>query len=183
MSTSTTTTPSLTTGTWDIDPSHSDVSFTVRHLVVTKVRGQFTRFDGRIEIADDTFSSVTATIDLASIDTRDARRDEHLRSADFFDVTNHPTITFRSTAVRPAADGYLLDGELTIKGVSRPITLAVEFNGVAADPWGGTRAGFSASTEISRKDFGISFDIPVGDGPVVVGDKISIHLEIEAVKQ
>ncbi|HUQ40412.1 MAG TPA: YceI family protein [Acidimicrobiales bacterium] len=184
MSTTTEARPEIATGTWQIDPSHSDVSFTVRHLVVSKVRGQFSTFSGTIDIAENPLdSSVVAGIDLASVDTRDAKRDEHLRGADFFDVENHPSMDFRSTAVRPTGDGYAVDGELTIRGVSRPVTLVLEFNGVASDPWGGTRAGFSASTEISRKDFGISFDIPVANGPAVVGDKIQINLEVEAVKQ
>ena len=174
------TTTGLTAGTWDIDASHSEVAFTVRHLMVSKVRGTFARFGGAIELAGEPLAStVTASIEVDSIDTRDAGRDTHLRSADFFDVEQHPTMDFRSTAVRAKGDGYVVEGELTLRGVTKPVVLDLELNGVAGDPWGGTRAGFSASTTINRRDFGVTFDIP-GDS-VVVGDKIGIHLEVEAV--
>jgi polyisoprenoid-binding protein YceI len=183
MSTSTATTTTaagLVTGTWDIDPSHSEVAFSVRHLMVSKVRGTFSRFQGAIEVADDQLaSSVVASIEVDSVDTRDAGRDAHLRSADFFDAANHPTMEFRSTGVRAAGDGYVVDGELSLRGVTRPVSLELELNGTTTDPWGGTRAGFSATTTINRRDFGVTFDIP-GDS-VVVGDKVGIHLEIEAV--
>lgn len=184
MSSTATAIPGLVTGSWAIDPAHSDVSFTVRHLMVSKVRGQFTRFAGVIEIADDPLDSqVTATIEVDSIDTRDAGRDAHLRSADFFDVGTYPTMTYRSTAVRPTGDGYLVEGELTLRGITRRVDLALEFNGVAGDPWGGTRAGFSATAEINRRDFGIEISMPLDGGGVVVGDKVRIALEIEAVAQ
>jgi polyisoprenoid-binding protein YceI len=183
MSTSTATTTTaagLVTGTWDIDPSHSEVAFSVRHLMVSKVRGTFSRFQGAIEVADDELaSSVVASIEVDSVDTRDAGRDAHLRSADFFDAANHPTMEFRSTGVRAVGDGYVVDGELSLRGVTRPVSLELELNGTTTDPWGGTRAGFSATSTINRRDFGVTFDIP-GDS-VVVGDKVGIHLEIEAV--
>jgi polyisoprenoid-binding protein YceI len=177
-------TTAVPTGTWEIDPAHSDVSFTVRHLMVSKVRGTFTKFSGRIVVADDPLaSSVEAEIDPSSIDTRDANRDAHLRSADFFQADTHPTWTYRSTSVRRDGNGYVVDGDLTIRGVTRSTPLTVELNGVTADPWGKTRIGLSAETEINRKDFGVEFDIPMDGGGVVVGDKVKIQLEIEAVHQ
>jgi polyisoprenoid-binding protein YceI len=176
--------PGLTTGTWTIDPTHSDVSFTVRHLMVSKVRGHFTKFEGAFDIADNVLdSSVTAEIDLTSIDTRDPNRDEHLRSADFFEVAQYPTMTYRSTAIRPDGDDYVVEGELTLHGVTRPVDLALEYNGTSSDPWGNTRAGFSATTEINRRDFGIDITLPLDGGGVVVGDKVKVALEIEAILQ
>jgi polyisoprenoid-binding protein YceI len=169
-------------GTWTIDPVHSTVSFVVRHMMVSKIRGQFDAFSGTIEIADNPAeSSVTAEIDLRSIDTNNAQRDDDIRSARFFDVENYPTMTYRSTGVRQHGDIWMVDGELTLHGVTRPVQLAVEFNGVGPDPWGGTRAGFSAMTEINRRDFGIDTTMPMDGGGVVVGDKIAVELEIEAV--
>jgi polyisoprenoid-binding protein YceI len=169
-------------GTWDIDASHSDVSFTVRHMMVSKVRGRFGKFSGEIVTGENLAdSSVTATIDATSIDTNNEQRDGHIRSADFFDVENHPEWTFRSTALRVDGEDLALDGELTLKGVTRPVTLALEVNGFGPDAWGGTRAGFSASTAIDRNDFGVDIKMPLDGGGVVVGDKIQIHLEIEGV--
>ncbi|GAA2609520.1 YceI family protein, partial [Actinomadura fulvescens] len=142
----------LTAGTWNIDPAHSEVTFSIRHLM-TKVRGSFTEFSGAVEVAEDPAgSTATAEIKLASIDTRNADRDAHVRTADVLDVENHPTMTFVTKGLREESGGHLVDGELTIKGVTRPVTLQVEFHGVAEDPWGGTRAGFSAETTINRKD-------------------------------
>jgi len=177
-------TPRLTAGSWSIDPAHSEVSFTVRHLMVSKVRGTFTGFSGSITIAEDPLASaVEATIDMASIDTRDAGRDAHLRSPDFFETDVYPTMTYRSVAVRPHGDDFVVDGELTLHGVTRPVALHLELNGVSADPWGGTRAGFSAEAEINRKDFGVDITMPLDGGGVVVGDKNKVHLEIEAILQ
>lgn len=164
-------------GTWTIDPSHSEVGFTVRHLV-SKVRGQFEKFQGTITtgatVAD---TRAMATIDLNSVTTRDEGRDGHLRSADFFDVEKSGPMTFTTTSF----DGQLAVGDLTLKGVTRPVELDVEFLGIGADPWGGTRAGFEATTEINRKDFGVSFEGIVDGGKILVGDKITIHLAVEAV--
>lgn len=176
--TSTATELGLTPGTWRIDPAHSEVGFMIRHLM-SKVRGSFTAFSGSLEIADDLESSeVRVTVDMSSIDTRNADRDKHLRAADIFDVDNHPEMTFVSTKLRESE----LEGELTVRGVTRPVTLSVEFNGVGQDPWGGTRAGFSATAMISRKDYGIEFNIPVGEG-MTLGDKVGISLEVQAVKE
>lgn len=177
-----TTMPGYTTGTWAIDPVHSDVSFSVRHLMVSKVRGRFSRFSGEIVTADDPGdSTVAAEIDLTSIDTGNEQRDEHIRSADFFEVDTHATMTFRSTGLRADGGDWALNGELTLHGVTRPVELAVEVHGFARDPWGGTRVGFSARGQLNRKDFGISVDMPMDGGGVVVGDKVQIDLEIEAV--
>ncbi|MBX3284728.1 MAG: YceI family protein [Acidimicrobiales bacterium] len=177
-------TPDIPAGTWTIDKSHSEIGFSVRHLMVSKVKGNFETFEGTVTIADDPLqSSVQVEVDLSSINTRDEGRDGHLRSADFFEVETHPTMTFASTKVEPAGSNYKVTGDLTIKGTTKPVVLDLEFNGVHPDPWGGTRSGFSATAEISRKEFGVDFEIPMDGGGVVVGDKISISLEVEAVLQ
>jgi len=174
--------PSYIAGTWDIDPVHSDVSFTVRHMMVSKVKGRFGTFSGTIVTAENPLdSTVTAEIDATSIDTNQQQRDDHIRSADFFEVEKYPTITFRSTSVEPAGDDYLVHGDLTIKGNTKNVDLKLELNGFGPDAYGGTRAGFTATTEISRKEFGVDISLPMDGGGVVVGDKIAIALEIEAV--
>src|SRR6478752_10308202 len=174
--------PGYIAGTWDIDAAHSTVGFSVRHMMVSKVRGYFREFSGELVTAEDPAqSAVTATIDLGSIDTRQEQRDAHIRSADFFDVDNHPQMTFRSTSVRTDGADWFVDGDLTIKGTTKPVTLALELNGFGPDAYGGTRAGFSAKTEISRKAFGVDIDMPMDGGGVVVSDKINVELEIEAV--
>ncbi|MCW2701379.1 MAG: uncharacterized protein JWQ45_2914 [Blastococcus sp.] len=174
--------PGYVVGTWDIDASHSTVGFSVRHMMVSKVRGYFREFSGEIVTAEDPARSlVTATVDLGSIDTRQEQRDAHIRSADFFDVQTHPQMTFRSTAVRTDGADWTVDGDLTIKGVTKPVTLALELNGFGPDAYGGYRAGFSARTEINRNEFGVDIKMPMDGGGVVVGDKISVELEIEAV--
>jgi polyisoprenoid-binding protein YceI len=176
--------PGLVTGTWTIDPVHSEVGFVVRHLMVSKVKGKFATFSGAITIADNPLeSSVTASIDAASISTGDVNRDGHLRSGDFFEVEKYPEFTFQSTSVAPKGSNYVVTGDLSLHGVTHSVDLDLEFNGVSPDPWGGTRAGFSAETEISRKDYDIEFNMPVDGGGVVVGDKVKITLEIEAVLQ
>lgn len=174
--------PGYVTGTWTIDPVHSEVSFTVRHMMVSKVRGWFRDFKGTIITGDDPLDSrVTAEINLASIDTRNEQRDAHIRSADFFEVETYPTMTFRSTAVRPDGEDFILEGELTLHGVTRPVELHLSPNGFVQDPWGGTRAGFSARAQINRRDFGIDISMPMDGGGVVVGDKVDIFLEIQVV--
>jgi polyisoprenoid-binding protein YceI len=174
--------PGYVVGTWDIDASHSTVGFVVRHMMVSKVRGFFRDFSGEIVTAEDpTQSTVTATIDLGSIDTRQEQRDAHIRSADFFDVDNHPTMTFRSTGVRADGADWIVDGELTLKGNTKPVSLALELNGFGPDAYGGTRAGFSARTEISRSAFGVDIQMPMDGGGVVVADKIVVELEIQGV--
>jgi polyisoprenoid-binding protein YceI len=176
--------PGYLTGTWQIDPAHSDVSFSVRHMMVSKVKGRFGTFSGTIVTAENPLAStVTAEIDASSIDTNQAQRDAHIRSADFFEVEKYPTITFQSTSVEPKGDDFLVRGDLTIKGNTRQVPLKLELNGFGPDPFGGLRAGFTATTEISRKEFGVDIDMPMDGGGVVVGDKITITLEIEAVLQ
>jgi polyisoprenoid-binding protein YceI len=174
--------PGYVVGTWDIDTAHSTVGFSVRHMMVSKVRGYFRDFSAEIVTAEvPEQSTVTATIDLSSIDTRQEQRDAHIRSADFFDVESYPQMSFRSTAVRTQGPDWFVDGELTLKGHTRPVTLALELNGFGADAYGGYRAGFSAKTEINRNDFGVDIKMPMDGGGVVVSDKISVELEIEAV--
>jgi polyisoprenoid-binding protein YceI len=177
--------PGYQAGTWVIDPSHSEVSFSVRHLMVSKVRGRFARFSGELVTGDDPVdSSVEATIDITSIDTNSEDRDAHLRAPDFLDVERYPELTYRSTGVRAHGDGYVVDGELTLHGVTRSVPLTLEVHGFLAEsPFGDSRVGFSARGEISRKDFGISFDAPLEGGGVVVGDKIQIDLEVEAIRK
>ena len=174
--------PGYTAGTWTIDPVHSEVGFTVRHMMVSKVRGRFTSFSGEIVTgADPLDSSVTAEIALDSIITGQEQRDAHIRSADFFDVENHPTMTYRSTGVSRHGDGFVVDGELTLKGVTKNVQLALELNGFGPDAYGGTRAGFTATAEINRRDFGVNWNAAIEGGGVVVSDKVTIQLEIEAV--
>lgn len=173
----------LTPGTWNIDPSHTNVSFVARHLVITKVRGTFSEVSGTLTIAEDKLAStVEATIGLASVSTGDAGRDEHLRSADFFDVENFPAMTFKSTGLRGDGAEYVLTGDLTIKGVNKSVELDLEFEGVSPDPWGGTRVGFSVTGEINRRDFGLNFDVKVDTGGALVGERIKLELEVQAVK-
>jgi polyisoprenoid-binding protein YceI len=181
----TNTASAVTTGTWALDTTHTEIGFTVRHLI-GKVRGKFTGFEGAIVTADDiTASTVNVSVDLSTIDTGTAGRDDHLRSADFFEVENHPTMTFVSTGVEQKDDSnFVVTGDLTIKGVSKSVELATEFLGEGGDPWGGTRVGVEATTQISRKEFGIDFNMPVeGSDKLVIGDKISIHINAEAVLQ
>jgi polyisoprenoid-binding protein YceI len=167
-------------GTWSIDPSHSEVGFTARHLM-SKVRGLFEKFEGTIVTGDN--PSASATIDLNSINTRDENRDAHLRSADFFDVENYGPMTFQTTKVEAGGNGLLVTGDLSIKGTTKPVTLDVEVLGVDSDPWGGTRVGFEGATTISRKEFGVDFQIPMDGGRFLVGDKIDITISAQAVLQ
>lgn len=173
----------LTAGTWAIDPVHSSVNFSVRHLMVSKVRGTFDSVAGAITVAEDGTPSVTATIDIASINTRNEQRDAHLKAPDFFDADQFPTATFTSTGVRADGDDYVLDGEFTLKGATLPVALNLRFNGVNPGMGHGAVAGFEASVVLNRKDFGIDFDAPLDTGGAVVGDKVTVTLEIEALKQ
>ena len=178
----TTTIPGYVVGTWAIDPVHSEVGFTVRHMMVSKVRGKFTSFTGEVVTAENPLDSkVTASIDLMSIDTGNSDRDNHLRSSDFFDTEQNKTMDFRSTGIREDGSDYLLDGEITLKGVTKPITFHLELGGFGPDPYGGTRSGFTATGEIKRSDFGVDFNAVLETGGVVVGDRVQIVLEIEAV--
>jgi polyisoprenoid-binding protein YceI len=174
----------VSTGTWTIDPTHTEIGFTVRHLM-SKVRGKFDSFEGTVVTFDDlTASSVEVSVDLNSINTGTADRDAHLRSADFFEVESHPSMTFKSTGITQNSDDeFVLTGDLTIKGVTKSIDLDVEFLGEGGDPWGGTRVGVEAKGEISRKEFGIDFNIPVSGDKVMIGDKIKLQIVAEAVLQ
>jgi polyisoprenoid-binding protein YceI len=175
--------PGYEAATWTIDPVHSEVGFSVRHMMVSKVRGRFNTFSGQIVTAEDPAnSSVTAEIDLKSINTGNEQRDAHIQSPDFFEVETHPTMTYKSTGVRVEDGEYVLDGELTLKGVTKRVPLRLELNGFGPDPYGGTRAGFTATGEINRRDFNVNFSAPMQNGGAVVADKIALHLEIEAVK-
>ncbi|MHB8184761.1 MAG: YceI family protein [Dermatophilaceae bacterium] len=169
----------LTAGTWNVDASHSEVGFAARHLMVSKVRGQFKDFAAVVKVAQPfEQSTVEATVQLASIDTNSAERDTHLKSPDFFDVENNPVMTFTSTKVTNDA----LEGNLTIKGITKPVTFDLDFGGVSQDPWGGTRAGFEATTEINRKDFDLSWNVAIEGGGVLVGEKVRIALAVELVQ-
>lgn len=170
-------------GTWTIDVSHSSVNFKVKHLGLAKTRGRFTGFEGTVEIGEDPKdTTVDVSIDAASVDTHDGKRDEHLRSADFFDVAAHPNLTFRSTRVEGRDDEWTLQGELTVAGVTRPVVLDVTYEGVAGDPWGGTRAGFTASAQINREDFGLTWNAALEAGGFLVGKTVTIDLDIELVR-
>ena len=172
----------LTAGTWVIDPSHSEVGFTARHLMVSKVRGSFSGFAGTITVADDAVK-VDASIDANTVSTRDENRDAHLRTGDFFDIENHPTWTFVSTGIKGSGNDFTVVGDLTLRGVTKSVELATEFLGVNVDPWGNTKAGFSASTKINRKDFGVEWNAPLEAGGVLVGEEVKIELEIQAALQ
>jgi polyisoprenoid-binding protein YceI len=185
--TQTVTTPSgrilegLVPGVWTVDPSHSEVGFTARHLMVSKVRGRFTDYTASITVAPNVLDSVVeATVQLDSVETRDEKRDEHLKSADFFHVEEHPTMHFVSTGIRENGSDFYLDGNLTIRNTTHPVTFDLEFNGVAAGPWGGSSAGFSAETEINRKDWGLEWNVALESGGVLVSEKVKISLEVEA---
>ena len=173
--------PGYVAGTWTIDPVHTDVSFSVRHIMVSKVRGRFATFEGEIVTGENPLdSTVNATVDLRSIDTNNEQRDDHIRSSDFFDVETHPAMTFHSTGVSADGDGFIVEGDLSLHGVTRRVPLHLELNGFGKDPYGGTRAGFSARGEINRNDFGVSFNAPVPGG-VMISERIQIEIEAEAV--
>lgn len=171
-------------GSYELDPSHTHVGFAVRHMMVSKVRGKFSDVRGTIEITDEPLdSSVTVTVRLASVDTRDEQRDRHLRSPDFFDVDSHPDMTFHSTSVtRLSDDRYRVDGDLTIRGVTKQVSLETSFEGGLLDPYGNQRIGFSATGEISREDFGLTWNQALETGGVVVGKKVQIEIEAEATR-
>lgn len=180
----TNTATAVTTGTWALDPTHTEIGFTVRHLM-SKVRGKFDKFEGTVVTAEELNSStVNVSVDLTSINTGTADRDAHLRSSDFFEVDNYPAMTFKSTGVKQSDDDeFVVTGDLTIKGVTKSIDLEVELLGEGGDPWGGTRVGIEAKGEISRKEFGIDFNIPGSGDKVMIGDKIKLQIVAEAVLQ
>jgi polyisoprenoid-binding protein YceI len=172
--------PGYVAGTWDIDPVHSHIGFMARHMVVSKVRGRFEKFEGQIVTADDPLqSSATLTVDMASVNTGSQTRDDDLRSDNFFAVSTHPVMTYRSAGIRRDGEDFVVDGELTVRGVTRPVSLKFEVNGFTADPGGTIRAGFSASGEINRMDFGVCSSVPIGGG--LASDKVRIDIEAGAV--
>jgi polyisoprenoid-binding protein YceI len=171
-------------GTWAVDAAHSTVEFIAKHLMVTKVRGRFSDYEATIHIADvPEESSVDVTIQVASVSTGDEGRDGHLQGADFFDVENYPTMTFKSTGVRAVSESqWQVTGGLTIRGVTKPVTLDVEFSGVAKDPWGNDKALFEASTEVNREDWDLSWNQPLAGGGVLVSKKVKLEFEIQAAR-
>jgi len=175
----------MATSRWNIDPTHSGVHFTVRHMVISKVRGSFDRYQGSIEFdpANPAASKVSVSIEAGSINTREPKRDEHLRSPDFFDAAQFPALTFTSTKVEKVSDAELrVTGDLTIHGVTRAVTLETEFAGGGKDPWGNERLGFSATASINRKDFGLNWNQVLEAGGVLVGEKIEIALDVQAIR-
>jgi polyisoprenoid-binding protein YceI len=170
-------------GVWEIDPGHADVAFIGRHFMLAKVRGRFTGVSGAIAVADDpTESRLDVTIDMASVDSGDRARDDHLRSADFFDVENHPVATFRSTAITRSGTSGTVTGDLTIRDVTRPLTLQVEYLGHVRDPWGADRAVFSAHATLNREDWGLTWNMVLESGGLVVSKEIRLEIEVEAVR-
>ncbi|WP_026533603.1 YceI family protein [Arthrobacter sp. H14] len=172
------TTIELTPGTWTLDQAHTEVGFSVRHAGISKVRGQFTEADATLVVGESVdSSSVEATVKTASFDSNDNNRDAHVKGADFFDVEQFPHMTFKATQVQGTPENFRVSGDLTIKEATKPVTFDVEFGGVAVDPFGATRAGFSASTQISRKEFGMTWNAALEAGGVLVGDKVTITVD------
>ncbi len=178
-----TTTTSLPTGTWNVDPTHSHVTFSVRHIGISKVRGEFGSYEGQLVIGEDGTLTASGNVKVDSISTKDENRDGHLKSSDFFDVENYPEITFQSTGFEAIdEDTYEITGDLTLHGVTKPITLTAEHGGTGPDPFGGERVGLEVKGEISRGDFGMKFNMALGTGNAVVSDKVKLDFDIEAVK-
>ena len=183
--TSTTTAhPDYRAGTWRLDPTHSELSFTVKHLAISKVRGFFRVFDATITAPEDPSGiTVEATVDVASVDTNQEARDQHLRTSDFFLVDQHPTMTFRSTSVEVSGDDLVVHGELTLRGVTRPVTLTGEFGGIVVDGYGNTKAGVTATTTIDRHEFGVSWNAALEAGGLTLGDDVKISLDLQFALQ
>ena len=176
--------PGYKAGTWTIDPSHSEVAFSVRHMLISKVKGKFEKFDATFVTGENPLDTkVTASADVASVNTNDKNRDGHLATNDFFDAPTHPELTFVSTGVRLEGGDYKVDGDLTIKGVTKPVTFDFEFGGFGTDAYGNYKAGFEAKTEIDRNDFGVNWNAALETGGVLVGDKVTITLDVQAVLQ
>ena len=174
----------ITPGVWTLDMSHSEIGFAVRHAGISKVRGRFTDASAEARIGGSLAeASLHATVKTASFDSGDANRDGHVKGPDFFDVETFPEMTFRATSVEGDGEDYTLTGDLTIRGITKPIELEVEFTGVAVDPFGATRAGFSAEAEISRKEFGLTWNAALEAGGLLVSDKVKINVEAALVKQ
>ena len=171
---------------WSLDTTHSELGFKIKHLMISSVSGSFSKFDVQTETMSDDFSDakVIANIDVASINTNNSQRDEHLRNADFFEADKHPEILFKSTKVEKIdSDTFTLYGDLTIREITKPVKLSVEYNGLAKDPWGNVKAGFTVTGKINRKDFGISYNAALETGGVMLGEDVKINAEIQLVKQ
>ena len=176
--------PGYKTGTWVLDPAHSEVTFSVRHMMISKVRGTFGIKSATLVAPENPLeATVEASVDVTSVDTKDEGRDNHLRSADFFDVENHPTMEFRSTGARVEAGDFLVDGDLTIRGITKPVTFEFDFGGFGVDPWGNYKAGASATTTINREDFGLTWNAALETGGVLVGKDVTITLELQGALQ
>lgn len=176
--------PGYRAGTWVLDPSHSEVTFTVRHMMISKVRGTFGVKSATFVTGDSPLeTTVTASVDVASVDTKDAGRDTHLRSADFFDVETYPTMDFVSTGARVEKGALLVDGDLTIRGVTKPVTFEVELGGFGSDPWGNYKAGATAKTVIDREEFGLTWNAALEAGGVLVGKDVTIELDLQGALQ
>ena len=172
--------PGYKAGTWTLDPSHSEVQFSVRHMMISKVRGTFGVKSATLTAPENPLeATVEATVDVASIDTKDEGRDNHLRSADFFDVETYPTMEFRSTGVRIENGDFLVDGDLTIKGITKSVTFDFDFGGFGTDPWGNYKAGATAKTVINREDFGLTWNAALETGGVLVGKDVTIELDLQ----
>ncbi|MEO6987192.1 MAG: YceI family protein [Aquihabitans sp.] len=181
----TTNVPAALTGTYDLDPAHSRIGFVARHAMVSKVRGSFNEFEGSgyFDVENPANSKLALTIQAASIDTRNADRDGHLKSNDFFDMEAHPEITFASTAVEQVdAENYRVTGDLTIKGVTKPVTVDFEYTGTAVDPYQNQRIGLEGTTTVNRKDWGVSWNTALDGGGVLVGDKVTLEFEVSAIR-
>ena len=172
------------TARWEIDPDHSLIEFRVAHMVVSKTSGRFTDYKGFVEMDADakTIKAIEATINAASVDTNHNKRDAHLRNPDFLDVTQHPTMTYKMKRATKQGDTYTIVGDFTLRGMTKEVILVSSFNGVAKDPWGNTRAGFSAEGKLNRKDFGMVWDKTLDNGGLVVGNEVQIRLDIECIK-
>lgn len=176
--------PGYKTGTWVLDPSHSEVDFSVRHMMISKVRGTFGMKSATLVAPENPLdATVQASVDVTSVDTKDANRDEHLRSADFFDVEKYPTLDFRSTGARVENGKYLIDGDLTIRGVTKPVTFEFELGGFGTDPYGNYKAGATATAVINREDFGLTWNAALETGGVLVGKDVTIHLDMQFALQ
>ena len=176
--------PGYRSGTWVLDPAHSEVTFSVRHMMISKVRGTFGMKSATLVAPENPLdAAVTASVDVASVDTKDEGRDTHLRSADFFDAENHPTMEFVSTGTRVEDGDFFVDGDLTIRGITKPVSFEFDFGGFGQDPWGNYKAGASATTTINREDFGLTWNAALETGGVLVGKDITIHLDLQGSLQ
>ena len=176
----------MSTTKWSLDQTHSELGFKIKHLMISNVSGAFAKFDVQTETTSEDFSDgqVVAKVEVASINTNNSQRDEHLRNADFFEAETHPNIVFKSTRVEKLdSDSFSLYGDLTIKDITKPVKLAVEFNGIAKDPWGNVKAGFTIGGKINRKDFGITYNAVMETGGVMLGEDVKISGDIQLVKQ